>query len=63
MDVAAFSGDNFDPKDWINKALRSSDPAQSKVWGLGNPWHNCLTFAGRNARSQGLIHVWGFHSG
>lgn len=30
MDVAAFSGDNFDPKDWINKALRASDPAQQK---------------------------------
>ena len=31
MDVAAFSGDNFDPKDWINKALKSSDPTQNKV--------------------------------
>jgi len=30
MDVAAFSGDNFDPKDWINKALKSSDPSQNK---------------------------------
>ena len=30
MDVAAFSGDNFDPKEWINKALRSSDPNQAK---------------------------------
>jgi len=30
MDVAAFSGDNFEPKDWINKALRSSEPGQSK---------------------------------
>ena len=30
MDVAAFSGDNFDPKDWINKALRASDPTQQK---------------------------------
>jgi len=30
MDVAAFSGDNFDPKDWINKALRSSDSSQNK---------------------------------
>jgi len=30
MDVAAFSGDNFDPKDWINKALRTSDQTQSK---------------------------------
>eukprot|EP00090_Calanus_glacialis_P007990 TRINITY_DN16360_c0_g1_i1.p1 TRINITY_DN16360_c0_g1~~TRINITY_DN16360_c0_g1_i1.p1 ORF type:complete len:756 (-),score=324.33 TRINITY_DN16360_c0_g1_i1:133-2346(-) len=30
MDVAAFSGDNFDPKDWINKALKSSDPTQNK---------------------------------
>ena len=30
MDVAAFSGDNFDPKEWINKALRSSDPSQAK---------------------------------
>ena len=31
MDVAAFSGDVFDPKDWINKALRNADPAQTKV--------------------------------
>ena len=30
MDVTAFSGDNFDAKDWINKALRSSEPGQSK---------------------------------
>ena len=30
MDVAAFSGDNFDPKDWINKALKAGDPAQQK---------------------------------
>ena len=30
MDVTAFSGDNFDPKDWINKALRSSESGQSK---------------------------------
>ena len=50
MDVAAFSGDNFGPKDWINKALRSSDPVQSKVCWLGNPWHISLTFAGRNVR-------------
>ena len=34
MDVAAFSGDNFDAKDWINKALKSSEPGQSKV-GVG----------------------------
>jgi len=30
MDVAAFSGDSFDPKDWINKALRNSDSTQTK---------------------------------
>ena len=30
MDVAAFSGDNFDPKVWINKALKSGDEGQSK---------------------------------
>ena len=30
MDVAAFSADNFDPKDWINKSLRSADPGQAK---------------------------------
>ena len=30
MDVAAFSGDSFDPKDWINKALRASDQSQPK---------------------------------
>ena len=30
MDVTAFSGDNFDAKDWINKALKSSEPGQSK---------------------------------
>ena len=30
MDVAAFSGDNFDPKVWINKALKSNDEGQSK---------------------------------
>ena len=31
MDVAAFSGETFDAKDWINKALRASDPSQTKV--------------------------------
>ena len=31
MDVAAFSGEGFDPKDWINKALRNAEPGQSKV--------------------------------
>ena len=31
MDVAAFSEENFDPKDWINKALKTSDPTQTKV--------------------------------
>ena len=30
MDVTAFSGDQFDPKEWINKTLRNSDPNQSK---------------------------------
>eukprot|EP00088_Acartia_fossae_P004952 TRINITY_DN12166_c0_g1_i12.p1 TRINITY_DN12166_c0_g1~~TRINITY_DN12166_c0_g1_i12.p1 ORF type:complete len:737 (-),score=171.86 TRINITY_DN12166_c0_g1_i12:311-2521(-) len=30
MDVAAFSDENFDPKDWINKALRSADSTQTK---------------------------------
>jgi len=30
MDVAAFSDENFDPKDWINKALKSADPTQTK---------------------------------
>jgi len=30
MDVTAFSGDQFDPKDWINKTLRNADPSQSK---------------------------------
>ncbi|XP_023342815.1 conserved oligomeric Golgi complex subunit 7 [Eurytemora carolleeae] len=30
MDVAAFSGDSYDAKDWINKALRNSDSTQSK---------------------------------
>ena len=30
MDVAAFSGDNFDPKEWINKALRTGEPSQLK---------------------------------
>jgi len=30
MDVSAFSGETYDPKDWINKALRSSDPTQNK---------------------------------
>jgi hypothetical protein len=31
MDVSAFSGETFDAKDWINKALRNADPSQSKV--------------------------------
>jgi hypothetical protein len=31
MDVSAFSGETFDPKDWINKALRNADSSQSKV--------------------------------
>ncbi len=31
MDVSAFSGETYDAKDWINKALRNSDPTQSKV--------------------------------
>jgi hypothetical protein len=31
MDVSAFSGEAFDAKDWINRALRNSDPTQSKV--------------------------------
>ena len=31
MDVAAFSDENFNPKDWINKALKTSDPTQTKV--------------------------------
>ena len=31
MDVAAFSGETFDAKDWINKALRASDSTQPKV--------------------------------
>ena len=35
MDVSAFSGDAFDAKDWINRALRNSDPTQSKVSSFG----------------------------
>ena len=27
----SFSDENFDPKDWINKALKSADPTQTKV--------------------------------
>jgi len=30
MDVAAFSDENFNPKDWINKALKTADPTQTK---------------------------------
>ena len=40
MDVAAFSDENFDPKDWINKALRSADSTQTKV-GTAVPLHDC----------------------
>ena len=36
MDVAAFSGDSFDPKDWINKALRASEPGQAKEEAAGS---------------------------
>ena len=36
MDVAAFSGESFDPKDWINKALRASEPGQAKEEAAGS---------------------------
>jgi hypothetical protein len=28
MDVAAFSGAEFDPKEWINSALQQAEPGQ-----------------------------------
>ena len=44
MDVAAFSEENFDPKDWINKALKTSDPTQTKVGPINVVRSMCFFF-------------------
>ena len=36
MDVSAFSGAEFDPREWINQALRREEPGQAREAAAGS---------------------------